>query len=68
MMGHNIKPEWVSLSLVLALATGMILADAFTLPLILWLFIFWPCRPSRLSVSGCFGLGGGASPAGSESL
>ena len=41
MMGHNIKPEWVSLSLVLALATGMILADAFTLPLILWLFIFW---------------------------
>lgn len=48
MMGHNIKTEWVSLSLVLALATGMILADAFTLPLILWLFIFW------LALSGIF--------------
>ena len=39
MMG-KVKPEWVSLSLVLALAGGITLADVLSLALSLWISLF----------------------------
>ncbi|MGN0957105.1 ComEC/Rec2 family competence protein, partial [Megasphaera sp.] len=36
----KVKPEWVSLSLVLALAGGIVLADALSLALSLWISLF----------------------------